>query len=71
MIRRPPRSTLFPYTTLFRSTEPHFLNRRKFEGAGEGWYYSQSTRSVEIKYRNPEDDYELTVSFEMFDLIGM
>src|SRR2546430_4479073 len=24
MIRRPPRSTLFPYTTLFRS--PHFIN---------------------------------------------
>src|SRR5688572_31302998 len=25
MIRRPPRSTLFPYTTLFRSPEdPHF-----------------------------------------------
>src|SRR5256885_3083545 len=23
MIRRPPRSTLFPYTTLFRSTSPH------------------------------------------------
>src|SRR5258708_11434034 len=23
MIRRPPRSTLFPYTTLFRSDEPH------------------------------------------------
>src|SRR2546422_3618707 len=23
MIRRPPRSTLFPYTTLFRSIEPH------------------------------------------------
>src|SRR2546425_6314349 len=23
MIRRPPRSTLFPYTTLFRSTLPH------------------------------------------------
>src|SRR3712207_7529564 len=22
MIRRPPRSTLFPYTTLFRSTQP-------------------------------------------------
>src|SRR5256885_12873581 len=26
MIRRPPRSTLFPYTTLFRSL-PIFLNR--------------------------------------------
>src|SRR2546430_16906050 len=24
MIRRPPRSTLFPYTTLFRSKEMHF-----------------------------------------------
>src|SRR2546427_7727692 len=23
MIRRPPRSTLFPYTTLFRSAVPH------------------------------------------------
>src|SRR5438309_9159951 len=23
MIRRPPRSTLFPYTTLFRSVAPH------------------------------------------------
>src|SRR3712207_7018804 len=28
MIRRPPRSTLFPYTTLFRSTAL---------GVGEGW----------------------------------
>src|SRR2546430_8887156 len=27
MIRRPPRSTLFPYTTLFRS--PHGLRRRR------------------------------------------
>src|SRR2546429_3499783 len=25
MIRRPPRSTLFPYTTLFRSTRPFFV----------------------------------------------
>src|SRR5256885_10145678 len=29
MIRRPPRSTLFPYTTLFRSVQPlHHLLRR-------------------------------------------
>src|SRR2546422_11067355 len=27
MIRRPPRSTLFPYTTLFRSRNPHLVNR--------------------------------------------
>src|SRR3712207_8709879 len=25
MIRRPPRSTLFPYTTLFRSSSEHYL----------------------------------------------
>src|SRR2546429_6435792 len=28
MIRRPPRSTLFPYTTLFRSQGPHMLPPR-------------------------------------------
>src|SRR3712207_8630287 len=27
MIRRPPRSTLFPYTTLFRSESSHLENR--------------------------------------------
>src|SRR2546422_2610111 len=27
MIRRPPRSTLFPYTTLFRSCRPHVDGR--------------------------------------------
>src|SRR2546430_13126553 len=26
MIRRPPRSTLFPYTTLFRSLNPAFID---------------------------------------------
>src|SRR5438876_8195460 len=31
MIRRPPRSTLFPYTTLFRS---HVEIREQFGGAG-------------------------------------
>src|SRR3712207_8371974 len=31
MIRRPPRSTLFPYTTLFRSTEETIVAR-----VGEG-----------------------------------
>src|SRR2546425_4199597 len=28
MIRRPPRSTLFPYTTLFRSTATHLASCR-------------------------------------------
>src|SRR2546425_11881652 len=33
MIRRPPRSTLFPYTTLFRSRRPA-PRRRRPRGAG-------------------------------------
>ena len=49
----------------------HFLNRRKFDAAAEGWYYSQSKKAVEVKYANPAKDYDLTVSFEQFDLIGM
>src|SRR3989475_10854969 len=34
MIRRPPRSTLFPYTTLFRSTQ--MLCYRVIQGLGGG-----------------------------------
>src|SRR5256885_15761794 len=37
MIRRPPRSTLFPYTTLFRSY-PTFLER--------DWGFSPTTRAA-------------------------
>src|SRR2546422_8445757 len=33
MIRRPPRSTLFPYTTLFRSLAGGVEGARVFEGA--------------------------------------
>lgn len=49
----------------------HFLNRRRFEQAEEGWYYSQTKKAVLIKFENPRRDYELKVSFEDFDLIGM
>src|SRR2546429_6479730 len=31
MIRRPPRSTLFPYTTLFRSQMPRHVSQRHAE----------------------------------------
>src|SRR3712207_7531156 len=44
MIRRPPRSTLFPYTTLFRSTHPfsHWQDQRitpkqRYEGLVESY----------------------------------
>src|SRR2546426_4435293 len=37
MIRRPPRSTLFPYTTLFRSTNSSRARATENAGAGTGW----------------------------------
>ena len=49
----------------------HFLNRRKFEAAEQGWYYSMTKKAVLVKYPNPKRDVTLTVSFEDFDLIGM
>src|SRR2546430_11354463 len=35
MIRRPPRSTLFPYTTLFRSVSERPRRRARRRGGGE------------------------------------
>ena len=61
-----------PFGVLVDGQElPHFLHRKKFEAAEQGWYYSQTFKSVQIKYPNPKKDYELVVSFEMFDMIGM
>src|SRR3712207_7836930 len=41
MIRRPPRSTLFPYTTLFRSVHKMSglaeLGRARLEAGGDPW----------------------------------
>src|SRR5262249_57065388 len=46
MIRRPPRSTLFPYTTLFRSHEPRASHRRH-EDVGLARHGAQVARSEE------------------------
>src|SRR3712207_6991163 len=37
MIRRPPRSTLFPYTTLFRSVAPVLALGRVLGSRGQLW----------------------------------
>src|SRR5215203_3717854 len=38
MIRRPPRSTLFPYTTLFRSPPPRARGCPRCRGTTCGWH---------------------------------
>src|SRR2546430_7111330 len=41
MIRRPPRSTLFPYTTLFRSIRPGSPRVQLLQASsGTGWWWS-------------------------------
>src|SRR2546422_8309507 len=37
MIRRPPRSTLFPYTTLFRSREAAFMDPQQRVALETAW----------------------------------
>src|SRR3712207_8251234 len=55
MIRRPPRSTLFPYTTLFRSAvrvpDERLLRRRQLAEAGVVRRVVDRTRGVERRAR--------------------
>ncbi|MCR5448798.1 MAG: DUF4968 domain-containing protein [Solobacterium sp.] len=59
------------YVTLDGRELPHFLHRKEYEASSEGWYYSQSLRSVQIRYDHPKTDHEVLISFAQFDLIGM
>src|SRR5260370_31209843 len=44
MIRRPPRSTLFPYTTLFRSLSPTYIKQfPKTDGWNNAFQYGLPT----------------------------
>src|SRR3712207_6861006 len=48
MIRRPPRSTLFPYTTLFRSSTRHHrapASSARVERGGDGTHVDQDLGS--------------------------
>src|SRR5687767_15484449 len=66
MIRRPPRSTLFPYTTLFRSSKP-MTSKRKRNGwkrsgpdvskrftRGSSWKHLQASDSVRSEEHTSE-----------------
>src|ERR1051326_9501418 len=61
MIRRPPRSTLFPYTTLFRSSH-----------CGSPSFHSRRVRPTSISMRSEEHTFELQshsfISYAVFCL---
>src|SRR5437868_9946019 len=51
MIRRPPRSTLFPYTTLFRSIFVFESSERSFDFTKQG---IAANRSHRVRMRNED-----------------
>src|SRR2546427_4747710 len=56
MIRRPPRSTLFPYTTLFRSHQPHvFLRWMAGEERSEGVHAHVATLAQSVEHPRERD----------------
>src|SRR5258708_19097659 len=47
MIRRPPRSTLFPYTTLFRSRPAVWIGGEKVENVADHPAFARAARSLD------------------------
>src|SRR2546426_7399040 len=58
MIRRPPRSTLFPYTTLFRSNA--------FADAGDAWDPGTSPQLTRLRSAGVELAGAVTVTYNLF-----
>src|SRR3712207_8616616 len=55
MIRRPPRSTLFPYTTLFRSRAVLFIHHQGKGGTQRGTSRKEDVLDTVIALRRPDD----------------
>src|SRR5256885_8732607 len=69
MIRRPPRSTLFPYTTLFRSRRPERLQKRDLLEVGraeahkrvhEHWEEGDESSDGDLRRRTEAEDRKST-----------
>src|SRR5689334_24322481 len=54
MTRRPPRSTLFPYTTLFRSLDK--TAKKMFRAAQELGFSPAARPRLHVAEREPKDD---------------
>src|SRR5437773_9661531 len=74
MQRRPPRSTLFPYTTLFRSQHGHLLPHRRGDVAQDGAgrvgiaVGDRAPRSAEDRKSTRLNSSHITISYAVFCL---
>src|SRR3712207_7154122 len=69
MIRRPPRSTLFPYTTLFRSYKTYCLPEVEFQVLLVSWnkyYLKGSGREFCVLIMVSEENYSVKNYSECF-----
>src|SRR3712207_7535239 len=63
MIRRPPRSTLFPYTTLFRSV-PETTRTKSLVLEVPGWEGHKAGQHVDVRLTAP-DGYQAQRSYSI------
>src|SRR5437667_8585366 len=66
MIRRPPRSTLFPYTTLFRSDDTYAATRAALEAGAHGLIFSR--KYSEDRKSTRLNSSHITISYAVFCL---
>src|SRR5690554_7182312 len=60
MIRRPPRSTLFPYTTLFRSRQA--MTEQVKEESKSAIHQTEATETlnIDVELQNPQENIDLS-----------
>src|SRR5437868_10300006 len=67
MLRRPPRSTLFPYTTLFRS-DPSAEGASAIRGTGPFQFVAHTPERAVLE-RNPRSEEHTSELQSRFDLV--
>src|SRR2546426_4952223 len=68
MIRRPPRSTLFPYTTLFRSRDDRLVRLQASEDVGTHELPQRRVRIVRDRKSTRLNSSHLVISYAVFCL---
>src|SRR3712207_7051456 len=64
MIRRPPRSTLFPYTTLFRSWARYLRRRVENGDTGQGGELAAVLRDLQGVFGTPSERHKKRLELE-------